>query len=93
MRKHISHYGLRRKNARSEFDRHAQVQSVQGDVDHVGFLGARDSVRLQEWSIKTRMTGLEPATSGVTGRCSNQLSYIPKHSWETTCLKLAISAA
>jgi hypothetical protein len=22
------------------------------------------------------MTGLEPATSGVTGRCSNQLSYI-----------------
>ena len=23
------------------------------------------------------MTGLEPATSGVTGRCSNQLSYIP----------------
>ena len=26
---------------------------------------------------KARMTGLEPATSGVTGRCSNQLSYIP----------------
>jgi hypothetical protein len=25
-----------------------------------------------------RMTGLEPATSGVTGRCSNQLSYIPR---------------
>jgi hypothetical protein len=25
------------------------------------------------------MTGLEPATSGVTGRCSNQLSYIPKN--------------
>jgi hypothetical protein len=34
------------------------------------------------------MTGLEPATSGVTGRCSNQLSYIPKPSWETTCVKL-----
>ena len=24
---------------------------------------------------KTRETGLEPATSGVTGRCSNQLNY------------------
>ena len=24
------------------------------------------------------MTGLEPATSAVTGQCSNQLNYIPK---------------
>lgn len=31
---------------------------------------------------KARMTGLEPATSGVTGRCSNQLSYIPKRNCE-----------
>ncbi len=31
------------------------------------------------------MTGLEPATSGVTGRCSNQLSYIPKRYLATTC--------
>ena len=33
------------------------------------------------------MTGLEPATSGVTGRCSNQLSYIPKAYQLTTCDK------
>ena len=32
---------------------------------------------LQDKNLETRMTGLEPATSGVTGRCSNQLSYIP----------------
>jgi hypothetical protein len=32
------------------------------------------------------MTGLEPATSGVTGRCSNQLSYIPKSLRPTTCV-------
>ena len=27
--------------------------------------------------IGSGMTGLEPATSAVTGRCSNQLNYIP----------------
>ena len=30
-----------------------------------------------------RTTGLEPATSGVTGRCSNQLSYNPFSCEET----------
>jgi hypothetical protein len=35
--------------------------------------------------LKARMTGLEPATSGVTGRCSNQLSYIPKRYRLMTC--------
>ena len=30
-----------------------------------------------------RVTGLEPATSGVTGRHSNQLSYTRAATWET----------
>src|SRR5262249_11320121 len=33
--------------------------------------------RVRQNATSARMTGLEPATSGVTGRCSNQLSYIP----------------
>ena len=36
------------------------------------------SVSTRTQDFEARMTGLEPATSGVTGRCSNQLSYIPK---------------
>ncbi len=41
------------------------------------------STIIGEYRVEARMTGLEPATSGVTGRCSNQLSYIPKaqHDW------------
>lgn len=29
-------------------------------------------------TIFTGLTGLEPATSAVTGRCSNQLNYSPR---------------
>lgn len=28
-------------------------------------------------NVRTGLTGLEPATSAVTGRCSNQLNYSP----------------
>jgi hypothetical protein len=31
-------------------------------------------------NVETGATGLEPATSGVTGRRSNQLNYAPKRS-------------
>lgn len=37
-------------------------------------------------TTKTRTTGLEPATSGVTGRCSNQLSYVPWSEEAFTCV-------
>src|SRR4051794_13396821 len=39
--------------------------------------------------VSARMMGLEPTTSGVTGRCSNQLSYIPKPSGLDTPITLA----
>ena len=29
--------------------------------------------------MRTGLTGLEPATSAVTGRCSNQLNYNPNN--------------
>ncbi len=35
-------------------------------------------VLYEGYSFGARTTGLEPATSGSTGRCSNQLSYVPK---------------
>src|SRR5437660_1048587 len=42
--------------------------------------GSLSVIVVSPCGIKARMTGLEPATSGVTGRCSNQLSYIPNPS-------------
>src|SRR5919109_1631457 len=37
-----------------------------------------DNRRFQFAGISTGATGLEPATSGVTGRRSNQLNYAPR---------------
>ena len=37
----------------------------------------RNSIRLEIWEKMAGVTGLEPATSGVTGQRSNQLSYTP----------------
>jgi hypothetical protein len=37
----------------------------------------RPTTRTKSLQIKTGATGLEPATSGVTGRRSNQLNYAP----------------
>ena len=33
--------------------------------------------------METRRTGLEPATTGSTGRYSNQLSYRPNWGWDS----------
>ena len=52
-------------------------------IERVSPLGGKTEMERRKEGFATkegeaRMTGLEPATSGVTGRCSNQLSYIPK---------------
>jgi hypothetical protein len=39
-------------------------------------LNEKPSLR-QNSQLRTGLTGLEPATSAVTGRCSNQLNYSP----------------
>jgi hypothetical protein len=33
-------------------------------------------------------TGLEPATSAVTGQRSNQLSYVPRHSFDIELISI-----
>jgi hypothetical protein len=38
----------------------------------------RATTRTKSLQIGTGATGLEPATSGVTGRRSNQLNYAPR---------------
>ena len=43
------------------------------DLDGNGII-PRTTSSLKTWEV-ARVTGLEPATSGVTGRRSNQLSY------------------
>src|SRR5215208_2332549 len=40
-------------------------------------------------TLRTGATGLEPATSGVTGRRSNQLNYAPAREAERLYLRLA----
>ena len=41
-------------------------------------LGLPDDEKLSfSMYLLSRLTGLEPATSAVTGRCSNQLNYSP----------------
>ena len=55
-------------------------------------LSRRDKASLCEMKrgeTKTRVTGLEPATSGSTVRCSNQLSYTPKGRFRNLIVTLA----
>ena len=72
-----------------------------GGADVEGARGARGEThthrttschhRLCLKEVKTGLTGLEPATSAVTGRCSNRLNYSPRLSLRFACVASATS--
>ncbi len=59
-------------NVRTPEEVQALLEDADGRSNGSSFLSSADGI-----SNETGATGLEPATSGVTGRRSNQLSYAP----------------
>ena len=50
------------------------VRDIEGTVSFIA-----DNINVKHGLSLAGRTGLEPATSGVTGRRSNQLNYRPRH--------------
>jgi hypothetical protein len=66
-------------------DRKVEIRrNKQMSVSAQHFLKSKYVTELLEGKV-ARVTGLEPATSGVTGRHSNQLSYTRALSYRTIC--------